>query len=105
MRQTETVKRARDRYRMHCDPMRVRQFRRDLVKRQVGFDCDPRGNPILNTDQFAMAAAIALPARFDRSRCTPELHQIVHAARRNAEVPRGFAVPMAFIHESDNARP
>ncbi len=45
---------------------------------------------------------MALPARFKRTSLLAQLDQIVHKARRNAEMARSLAVTMSLIHIRNN---
>ncbi|ESZ39408.1 transposase [Mesorhizobium sp. L2C066B000] len=48
------------------------------------------------------AAHMALPARFKRTGLPPQVDQIVHKARRNAEMARCLAVTMPLIDIRNN---
>ncbi|MCB1369777.1 MAG: hypothetical protein KDJ83_02710 [Rhodobacteraceae bacterium] len=51
-----------------------------------------------------MSAAVALRPRRPRSGFSPQLDQIVHKSRRDAEVPRRLAMPMTLIDERHDER-
>jgi hypothetical protein len=48
------------------------------------------------------AAHMALPARFERTGLLAQIDQIVHKARRNAEMARSLAVTMSLIDIRNN---
>jgi hypothetical protein len=65
----------------------------------------------LDADEVGMRAKLApthpmaLRARLNRTRLGPQLHQIVHKARRHPEMPRCLTVAVAFIHKRCDAHP
>jgi hypothetical protein len=48
------------------------------------------------------AAHMALPARFERTSLPAQVDQIVHKARRNAEMARSLAMTMSLIDIRNN---
>jgi hypothetical protein len=52
--------------------------------------------------KFAQTHPMALPTRLDRTRLSPQLHKIVHKARRHSEMSRGFTIAMTFIHKRND---
>ena len=63
MRQAEAAEGAPDRDAMDRHPMPIRNFQHQIIQRQVRLGGHPCRDPIPQTAQLAMPAAIALSAR------------------------------------------
>ena len=83
--------------------MGLGQLGHQFVERDLALGSDTGLDPAGHCGQLAMATAIALAPRRERSCFPPELDQIVDEFRRNPKVPRRFPVPVTFINESQNA--
>ena len=66
MCQTEAARRAPDRHAMDRHLMRLSDLQYQIIQRQIRLGSHPRRNPVLQTAQLAMPAAITLPARLQR---------------------------------------
>lgn len=74
-----------------------------LVERDLALCGDARLNPAGHAGQLAVATAIALRKRRQRSTHAPQLDQIVHEPGRHPEVARRLAVPVPFIDKRHHA--
>ncbi len=74
------------------------QFNAQFVERQFANFSNSLPNKISMRTELAAAGPVPLTARGQRTRFSTQLHQIVHEARRNPEMPRRIAIAMTFIH-------
>jgi hypothetical protein len=95
MQQTTDI-RAVDR---HPTPF---QCNTQLVEGHFTVLLDPSADEGDMCRKLAPALPMALPARLERTRLSPQLHQIVHKPRRYPEMPRCLAVAVAFIHKRNH---
>jgi len=72
-----------------------------LIQRQVAGLGQSQANKLGMRLKLA-AAHMALPTRFKRTGLPAQVDQIVHKARRNAEMTRSLAVAMALIDIHNN---
>ncbi|ESY46596.1 hypothetical protein X744_29970 [Mesorhizobium sp. LNJC372A00] len=77
------------------------QLEAKLIQRQFAGLGQPQADELGMPFKLA-AAHMALLARFERTGLPAQLDQIVHKARRNAEVARCLAVTMALIDIRNN---
>jgi len=79
----------------------IGQFDAKLIERQFASLCYPQAHKLGVRLQLA-AADMTLPPRRKRARLGLQLDQIVHKARRNAEMPRCFPMPVAFFDKRND---
>src|SRR6056297_1547495 len=104
VRQPEPAQRPPDCAAVDVDTMCLGQVRDQFIERDLALGRDPGVDPVGQTRQLAVPAAVALPSRRQRSSFATQLDQLVHELRRHPEVPRRITVPVAFIDVCDNAR-
>jgi hypothetical protein len=78
------------------------QLDTQFVQRQIAGLGDPPAHEIDLAGKLAAARPVPLPARLQRTRFGPQLHQIVHEARRNPEMPRRLPVAVSLIDKRCN---
>ena len=88
---------------MDIDAMGLGQLCGQFIKCDLALGGDAGLDPAGYACQLAVPATVALGARCQRSGFAPELDQFVHEPRRNPEMPRRLAVPVAFIDIRNNA--
>ena len=101
MAEAEPVQPFADRPTMHRDAVHCRQFRDNLIQRQVALLRQPVPQPNSIGGQLALGM-VALRLRHKPTTFAPQDHHVIHKARRNPEVPRGLSMPMPFLNESDH---
>jgi hypothetical protein len=87
---------------MHAHPTHL-QFDAKLIQRQLAGLCQPQADK-LGMRLKLPAAHMPLPSRFKRTGLPAQVDQIVHKARRNTEMARGFAVTMSLIDIRNNTQ-
>jgi hypothetical protein len=105
MRQAEAAEGAPDRDAMDRHPMPIRNFQHQIIQRQVRLGGHPCRDPIPQTAQLAMPAAIALSARLQPTSLALQDHHVVDELHRYPKPRSRRAVRMPFLHKSDNALP
>ena len=78
MRQAETAQGAPDRHAMDRHLVRLSNFQHQIIQREVGFGCHPHRDPVPQTGQLSMPAAITLSARLKLTCLTFQDYHIVH---------------------------
>src|SRR6056297_684100 len=102
MRQTETAQGAPDRHAMDRHLVRIGNFQHQIIQREVGLGRHPCRDPVPQTGQLAMPAAISLSARLQPACLAFQNHHVVHELHRNPK-PRGrSSVRMPFLHKRDD---
>jgi hypothetical protein len=81
------------------------QCNTQLVEGHVAILLNLDADEVVMRGKLAPTHPMALPARLNRTRLGPQLHQIIHKARRNPEMPRRLTVAVAFIHKRYDAHP
>lgn len=79
----------------------IGQFDAKLIERQFASLCYPQANKLGMRLQLP-AADMTLPPRRKRTRLGLQFDQIVHEARRNAEMSRCFPMPVAFFDKRND---
>jgi len=79
-----------------ADPTAL-QFDTQLIQRQFANLGKPLPDEFGMPCQLAHARRMALAARLQRARQSPQPHQIVHKTRRHPEMARRLPVTVAFI--------
>ena len=85
MRQAQAAQGAPDRYAMDRHFVIIGNFQNQIIQREIRLGCHPCRDPIPQTAQLAMTAAIALPTRLQTTRLAlqaPVLGLMVHARLR-----------------------
>jgi hypothetical protein len=85
---------------VHIHPAHL-QFDAKLIQRQFAALGQPQADKLGMRLKLA-ATHMALPARFERTGLPAQVDQIVHKARRNAEMARSLAVTMSLIYIRNN---
>lgn len=102
MRQTETAQGAPDRHAMDRHLVLIGYFQHQIIQREVGLGRHPCRDPVPQTGQLAMPAAISLSARLQPACLAFQDHHVVHELHRNPK-PRGRrSVRMTFLHKRDD---
>lgn len=88
---------------VHVNAMGFGQFHDQRVERDLALCGDARPDPAGHAGRLAVAAAVAVRKRRQRSGCAPQLDQIVHELRRHPDVARRRAMPAPFIDKGHHA--
>lgn len=83
----------------------IGNFQNQVIKREVGLGRHPRRDPVPQTAQLAMPAAVALNTRLQSTRLALQDHHVIDELHRNPEPRSGGTVRMPFLHKRDNALP
>src|SRR6056297_1167242 len=103
--QSETMERPPDRHAMDRHLVLIGNFQHQIIQREVGLGRHPRRDPVPQTAQLAMPAAISLSARLQPACLAFQDHHVIDELHRNPK-PRGrSSVRMPFLHKRDNALP
>ena len=81
----------------------IGNFQNQIIQREIRLGSHPCRDPISQTAQLAMTAAIALPTRLQTTRLALQDHHVVDEFHRNPEPRGGCAVRMPFLHKRDDA--
>ena len=100
MTEPQAVEQPPDIGAVHAHPPPL-QFDAKLVQRLFAGLGQPRADKLRMRLELA-ATYMALPARFKRTGLLAQLDQVVHKARRNAEMASSLAMPMSLIHIRNN---
>lgn len=100
MTEPQAIEQAPDIGAVHAHPAHF-QFDAKLIQRQFAGLGQPQADK-LGMRLKLPAAHMALPARFKRTGLPAQVDQIVHKARRNAEMARSLTVTMSLIDIRNN---
>jgi hypothetical protein len=100
MTEPEAIEQTPDIGAVHAHPAHL-QFDAKLIQCQFAGLGQSQANK-LGMRLKLTASHMALPARFKRTALPAQLDQIVHKARRNAEMARSLAVTMSLIDIRSN---
>lgn len=101
MTEPQAIEQTPDIGAVHAYPTLL-QFDAKLIQRQLTGLGQPQADK-LGMPLKLPASHMALPARFKRTGLPAQVDQIVHKARRNAEMARSFTVTMALIDIRNNS--
>ena len=104
MAETKPVQPFADRTAMHRQAVNRRQFRDDLVQRQVSLNRQPILQPCAIGGQLALGM-IALRLGHKPTALTLQDHHVVHKARRNPKMPCGLTMPVPLLDKSNDPAP
>jgi hypothetical protein len=100
MTEPQAIEQAPDIGAVHAHPTHL-QFDAKLIQRQLADLGQPQSNELGMRPKLP-AAHMALPTRFERTSLPAQVDQIVHKARRNAEMARSLAVTTSLIDIRNN---
>jgi len=78
MRQAEAAQGTPNRHTFDIDLMRIGSFQHPIIQREVGLSCHPHRDPVPQTGQFSIPAAVTLSARLKPTCLAFQDHHIVH---------------------------
>lgn len=104
MREAKPVQKTADIRAVDAHPTPF-QLDAKFIKGQVAILLQPGGEEVGMGGKLATTHAMTLSARRQRARLRFQLHQIVHKAWRDPEMPRGLPTAMPFLHKRNHTHP